>query len=88
MKNSNDSLKEKAMNLSQLESISGGKLNQTEVKYKINMDECIGCYACASVCPVGAVTEDNDNDAYKIDDSCIGCGACAVACPVKAINTY
>jgi ferredoxin len=45
-------------------------------------DECIACGACASECPVDAISE---GDIYTIDaDACIDCGACATACPVDA----
>ena len=50
--------------------------------YKIT-DACIACGACASECPVEAISE-GDN-IYVIDaDACIDCGSCANACPVYA----
>ncbi|MBQ7827142.1 MAG: 4Fe-4S binding protein [Clostridia bacterium] len=50
--------------------------------YKIT-DECISCGACASECPVDAITEGDTK--YEIDaDKCLDCGACAGACPVDA----
>ena len=46
-------------------------------------DECIACGACASDCPVGAISEGDGK--YVIDpDTCIACGACAGTCPVGA----
>ena len=51
--------------------------------YKINEEECLGCGACASECPVDAISEDGGK--YVIDpEKCIECGACAGACPVGA----
>ena len=45
-------------------------------------DECIACGACASECPVEAISE---GDKFAINaDTCIECGACADACPVGA----
>ena len=52
--------------------------------YKIS-DECISCGACASTCPVEAISEGDSK--YVIDaDKCIDCGACAAGCPVDAIS--
>ncbi len=50
--------------------------------YKIN-NTCINCGACASACPVSAISP--GEFIYKIDpDICISCGACAGVCPVNA----
>jgi len=46
-------------------------------------EECIGCSACASNCPFGAI-EMQDSKAL-ITDVCTQCGACIDVCPVKAI---
>ena len=54
----------------------------TILAYKIS-DECISCGACASECPVDAISEGDGK--YVIDaDKCIECGACADTCPVGA----
>ena len=51
--------------------------------YKINVDECLGCGACAGECPVSAISEKDGK--YVIDaETCISCGACAGVCPVGA----
>jgi len=50
--------------------------------YKIS-DECISCGACASECPVEAISE--GASIYEIDaEKCIDCGNCANVCPVGA----
>ncbi len=52
--------------------------------YKIG-DSCIACGACASTCPVGAISE---GDIYVIDpEKCIECGLCESTCPVGAISS-
>ncbi len=51
--------------------------------YIIN-SECIKCGACASVCPVSAISEGDAQ--YDIDEQCIDCGSCAAVCPVGAIS--
>ena len=50
--------------------------------YKITED-CIACGACASECPVDAISEGDGK--FVIDaNECIECGACAGVCPVDA----
>lgn len=52
--------------------------------YKIDLDACIGCGACAGSCPVSAITS-NDEGKMVIDpEKCIDCGTCAAVCPVSA----
>ena len=50
--------------------------------YVIN-DDCISCGACASECPVDAISEGDGKFVINADD-CIEWGACAGACPVGA----
>lgn len=52
--------------------------------YKIS-NACVGCSACAGVCPVNAISEDKAGK-YLIDETCIDCGACEGTCPVSAIS--
>ena len=46
-------------------------------------DDCISCGACASECPVDAISEGDGK--FVVDaNECIECGACAGVCPVDA----
>ncbi|KAF1682178.1 MULTISPECIES: 4Fe-4S binding protein [unclassified Veillonella] len=47
-------------------------------------DECIKCGSCASVCPVGAISEGELK--YEINETCIDCGSCESVCPVGTIH--
>jgi len=48
-------------------------------------DECVSCGACASTCPVEAISEGEGK--YGIDAAtCVDCGACVDSCPVEAIK--
>jgi len=48
-------------------------------------DACVSCGACASECPVEAISEGADK--YEINpDVCIDCGSCADTCPSEAIE--
>ncbi len=50
-----------------------------------DVDACIGCGACETICPVDAVHMVDDK--ARIDlEWCIGCGVCAVGCPSNAIS--
>jgi ferredoxin len=49
------------------------------------LEECIGCGACAEICPVEAVKMTEDKP--RVDPQwCIGCGVCAVQCPAGVIS--
>lgn len=53
--------------------------------YIISEEKCVGCGACAAVCPVEAISQSGDK--YTIDaDTCVDCGACAGECPTEAIS--
>ncbi|HWQ62036.1 MAG TPA: electron transfer flavoprotein subunit alpha [Negativicutes bacterium] len=51
---------------------------------KVNKDQCIGCSACVSACPFGAIEMQGDSKAF-ITEACTACGACIDTCPVKTI---
>ena len=50
----------------------------------VQKENCIGCGACISICPVGAI-EFEANGKAEIGENCIVCGACISECPVKCI---
>ena len=52
-------------------------------------DDCVGCGACAAVCPPKAitVTDDNDRRVLRIDHGlCIFCRTCQDICPWDGIQ--
>ena len=55
------------------------------MEYIINADNCVGCTACARVCPVNAISGER-KEVHHIDPSiCIKCGACMEKCKFDAI---
>ena len=52
----------------------------------IDPGKCIGCGACARICPVNAIKGEKKS-AHVIDANvCVKCGACIEKCPIKVIS--
>jgi len=55
------------------------------MEYVVNAENCVGCTACARVCPVNAISGER-KEVHHIDPSiCIKCGACMEKCKFDAI---
>ncbi|MEG0069189.1 indolepyruvate ferredoxin oxidoreductase subunit alpha [Cetobacterium sp.] len=54
--------------------------------HRINKDDCIGCGACESVCPVSCISEVEGGKREINENDCIDCGSCASVCPVSCIS--
>ena len=56
------------------------------VTLSLNMEKCVGCGMCITVCP-HAVFKMNEKHVHIVDrDACMECGACAQNCPAEAIT--
>ena len=58
------------------------------VKRVVKKDKelCIDCGACVSLCPVKAISVEEDWTIDVNDKECIGCKLCTFSCPTKAIK--
>ncbi len=57
--------------------------------YQANVDanECTGCQSCEEICPMTAITMDEEKIIATADlNRCIGCGLCVTACEFDAIS--
>jgi heterodisulfide reductase subunit A len=63
-----------------------GKIKTDAVIATVDLDLCIGCGACASICPFDAIIWKPTGQPYILDAVCKGCGLCAVECPVGAMQ--
>jgi ferredoxin len=54
------------------------------IQRRVSQMSCVQCGDCAAICPMGAISPDQD---YTSDPAeCIGCMDCAVPCPKAAIT--
>ena len=54
------------------------------IKRRVDQMSCVQCGECAAICPMGAISAEND---FKSDPAeCIMCMDCAVPCPKLAIT--
>ena len=51
----------------------------------VDAEKCTACGACVDVCPVEAITM-NEDVAVVDAENCTDCGACADECPTEAIT--
>ncbi len=55
------------------------------IRYVIIPENCVGCTACARVCPVNAISGERKQIHYINPEICIKCGACIERCKFDAI---
>jgi NADP-reducing hydrogenase subunit HndD len=61
------------------------KVNDTSSYLRIEQDKCIGCTACARICPTKTIVGEIKKP-HQIDYSkCVACGQCIGVCPTGAI---
>jgi NADH-quinone oxidoreductase subunit F len=59
------------------------KVCKALIHYRIIPEKCIGCQACAKVCPENAIRGE-PKEVHVIDqEKCIRCGLCFITCPQK-----
>ncbi len=60
---------------------NGTPINILKVKPKTDLDRCVKCGLCATLCPMGSI---NPQDTSDVPGKCIKCCACVKKCPVGA----
>jgi benzoyl-CoA 2,3-dioxygenase component A len=63
--------------------VEAGVINQ----HLIDPEICIRCNTCEAICPVNAITHDDNNYVVRAD-VCNGCMACISPCPTGSIDNW
>lgn len=53
---------------------------------KIDSIKCLGCHTCQGMCPMGAISVDENGKCTIDSTKCVNCGTCASVCPANAIE--
>src|SRR4051794_31654391 len=56
-------------------------------QHLIDPEICIRCNTCEAICPVNAITHDDNNYVVRAD-TCNGCMACISPCPTGSIDNW
>lgn len=56
---------------------------------EVDSEKCFSCGACVALCPVEAITFDDDFSVKFNKEKCVGstCSACVDACPARAVKS-
>ncbi|MBM3291164.1 hydrogenase iron-sulfur subunit [Candidatus Bathyarchaeota archaeon] len=63
-----------------------GNMEIDLAKAWVDEEKCVGCGACASICPFKAIDWSAFGEPKIIEAACEGCGICAAVCPVSAMQ--
>ena len=55
-------------------------------KIEVDQEKCIDCGSCYSLCPVDAISFEEDHKVVFNTEKCVACGLCVDACPTRAIH--
>jgi ferredoxin len=66
------------------------KRNNVSINQKgriiVNLEECIYCGACVSLCPSEALSLNEESQLFYTENKCIGCLLCLDSCPIYVIK--
>ena len=65
---------------------SGIEVTEIARKVTFDMDKCIHCGACISVCLAGALKLDSEYHLQFIEPKCTVCEMCVTSCPVDVVT--
>jgi len=65
---------------------SPAKIVSSNFQARVDEEECTGCSACEDICPMDAISMDEEKIISVVNqDRCIGCGLCVTACEFDAM---